>query len=141
MKRRLENADKVKENGPRLTSQPFKLGDRVIVQNPLSKLWETHGEVIELLKKRRYRVRADAGHELMRNGKFIRLTSQGGLGGQIPGCKSQAHPPPTRAEPVKEDNAPPLEVVNASPDEPVTIPARHQGRPKRKTRRPQRYWD
>ena len=138
MEKRLANAEKVKEKGPKLTSKPFKPGDRVVVQDPISKLWETHGHVVEMVSRRRYCVRADAGHELTRNGKFIRLASQGGLGGQIPGCKSQAHPTPAQA--AKEDNAPPREVVNASPDEPVTIPAR-QGRPKRKTRRPQRYLD
>ena len=42
MKARLENAEKVKENGPKLTGHDFKLGDRVVPKNPLTKLWDTH---------------------------------------------------------------------------------------------------
>ena len=37
MKTRLENAEKVKEKGPKLAGHEFELGDRVVFQNPLTK--------------------------------------------------------------------------------------------------------
>ena len=75
MKARLENAEKVKENGPKLAGHEFKLGDRVVAQNPLTKLWDTHGIVSEKLSKRRYRIQTDEGYSFLGNGKFIRLSA------------------------------------------------------------------
>ena len=75
MKKRLENAEKVKECGPKLASPVFKLGDRVVVQHPVTKVWDTHGRITRKYNKRRYLVQADAGHTLFRNGKFIRLSA------------------------------------------------------------------
>ena len=155
MEKRLANAEKVKEKGPKLASRAFQPGDRVVVQDPISKLWETHGQITEKISRRRYHVRADAGHKLMRNGKFIRLTSQTGPGpntmGQAnrpqpergPGSNTmaQVHPPPPEPP---EDNAPPGEVVATSYNEPArrpaTVPARRESS-KRKRKKPQRYLD
>ena len=75
MKKRLENAEKVKENGPKLASPAFKLGDRVVVQHPVTKVWDTHGRITRKLSKRRYRIQADEGHTFFRNGKFIKLSA------------------------------------------------------------------
>ena len=79
-KKRLKNAEKVKENGPKLASPEFKLDDRVVVQHP--KVWGTHGRITRKLTKR-YRRQADAG--LLGAGKFIKL--------------SAAHEPPTASSP------------------------------------------
>ena len=120
MKERLVNAEKVKENGPKLASREFQLDERVVVQNPITKLWDTHGCISHKLAKRRYRIRADEGHFLMRNGKFIKLSA--------------------RAEPEKQDNAPPPEVVNTGP-KPAPVPQARRESSKRSKKKPRRYLD
>ena len=153
MKKRLDNAEKVKERGPKLASQEFQLGDRVVAQDPISKLWDTHGLVTEKISRRRYHIQADAGHVLTRNGKFIRLTSQTGLGpntmgqanrpqpetGPGPNTMVQVHRP--QPEPETQDNAPPPEVVITG-QKPATkpAPARREGS-KQTKKRPKRYLD
>ena len=107
MKARLDNADKVKENGPKLAGHEFQLGDRVVTQNPITKLWDTHGHVCHKHSKRRYRIQADEGHSFSRNGKFIKLSAAGLT-------PEPAHTP-------KQDNAPPPEVVVPGP-KPATVP-------------------
>ena len=77
MRKRLENAEKVKENEPKLASPEFKLDDRVVVQHP--KVWDTHGHITRKLTRRRCRRQANAG--LLGPGKFIKLRA--------------AHEPPT----------------------------------------------
>ena len=82
MKKRLEDAEKVKEHGPKLTSLEFQLDDRAVVQHPITKVWDTHGRITHKFTRRRYRRQADAGaYYMARNGKFIKL--------------SAAHKPPT----------------------------------------------
>ena len=115
MKKRLENAEKVKESGPKLASPEFQLGDRVVVQHPVSKIWDTHGHIIRKLSKRRYRIQADAGHTLFRNGKFIR--------------PSAANEPPTTSSPPRPSTSP----------EPATQARREN--PKRTRKKPGRYLD
>ena len=83
-KKRLKNAEKVKENEPKLASPEFKLDDRVIVQYP--KVWDTHGHITRKLTRKRYRRQADEGL-LYGTGKFIKL--------------SAAHEPPTASSPPK----------------------------------------
>ena len=117
MKKRLENAEKVKENGPKLTSPEFQLDDRVVVQHPITKVWDTHGRITRKFNRRRYRIQADAGHTLIRNGKFIKL--------------SATHEPPTS--------------TSLSPKPPSTSPkpapqARRESS-KRTRKRPSRYLD
>ena len=92
MKKRLENAEKVKECGPKLASPEFQLGDRVVVQHPVTKVWDTHGRITRKYNKRRYLIQADAGHTLFRNGKFIRL--------------SAANEPPTTSSPPRPSTSP-----------------------------------
>ena len=149
MKKRLDNAEKVKEKGPKLASQEFQLGDRVVAQDPISKLWDTHGLILEKVSRRRYQIQADAGHVFTRNGKFIRLTSQTGLGpntmgqanrpqpetGPGPNTMVQVHRP--QHEPEKQDNAPPKEVVVTGPK---PAPARRESS-KRTKKKPKRYLD
>ena len=77
MKKKLKNAEKVKENEPKLASPEFKLDDRVVVQHP--KVWDTHGHITRKLNRGRYRRQANAG--LIGPGKFIKLRA--------------AHEPPT----------------------------------------------
>ena len=120
MKERLSNAEKVKENGPKLASREFQLDERVVVQNPITKLWDTHGRISHKLTERRYRIQADEGHFLMRNRKFIKLSA--------------------RAEPEKQDNAPPPEVVNTGP-KPAPIPPARRESSKRSKKKPRRYLD
>ena len=126
MKARLDNADKVKENGPKLAGHEFQLGDRVVTQNPITKLWYTHGRICRKHSKRRYRIQADEGHSFSRNGKFIKLSATG-----------LTPKPATR----QEDNAPPTEVVVTS-RKPATkpAPARREGS-KRNKKKPKRYLD
>ena len=62
MKARLENTKKVKEKDPKLTGHEFELGDRVVAQNPLSKLWDTHKIVTKRHSKWRFRIQADEGN-------------------------------------------------------------------------------
>ena len=97
MKRRLENAEKVKESGPKLASPEFKLGDRVVVQHPTTKVWDTHGHIIRKYSKRRYRIQADAGHTLTRNGKFIRPSAA-----NEPPTASSPKPPSTSPKPAPQ---------------------------------------
>ena len=123
MKARLDNADKVKENGPKLAGHEFQLGDRVVTQNPITKLWDTHGLICHKFSNRRYRIRADEGHNLTRNGKFIKLSAAG------------LTPEP---EP-KQDNAPPLEVVVPGP-KPAPVPQARESS-KRTKKKPRRYLD
>ena len=149
MEKRLANAEKVKEKGPKLTSRAFQPGDRVVVQDPISKLWETHGLVTEKISRRRCHIQADAGHAVMRNGKFIRLTNQMGLGPNTMGqathpSTSQTGPGPNtmaqvhRPQPEEtQDNAPPSEVVVTGPK---PAPARREGS-KQTKKRPKRYLD
>ena len=120
MKERLTNAEKVKEDGPKLASRPFQLDERVVVQNPITKLWDIHGRIDRKFTDRRYRIQADEGHYLTRNKKYIKLSA--------------------RAEPGQmQANAPPQEVVNTGA-KPAPIPARRESS-KRSKKRPRRYLD
>ena len=121
MKKRLENAEKVKECGPKLASPVFKLGDRVVVQHPVTKVWDTHGRITRKYNKRRYLIQADAGHTLFRNGKFIRL--------------SAANEPPTNEPPTA--SSPP----NPPSTSPKPAPQARRENPKRTRKRPGRYLD
>jgi hypothetical protein len=116
MKKRLENAEKVKESGPKLASPEFKLGDRVVVQHPVTKVWDTHGRITRKYNKRRYLIQADAGHTLFRNRKFIRL--------------SAAHEPPTASSP-----------PNPPSTSPKPAPQTRRERSKRTRKKPSRYLD
>ena len=109
-RKRLKNAEKIKENGPKLTSPEFKLDDRVVVQHP--KVWDTHGHIIRKLTRRRYRRQADAG--LLGTGKFIKL--------------SAAHEPPTASSPPKP------------PWSPKPAPQARQESSKRTRKKPSRTW-
>ena len=121
MKERLVNAEKVKEDGPKLASRPFQLDERVVVQNPITKVWDTHGRIDRKLTERRYRIQADEGHYLMRNRKYIKLSA--------------------RAEPGRmQANAPPIEVVNTGAKPAPILPARRESS-KRSKKRPRRYLD
>ena len=62
MKVRLENAEKVKEKGPKIAGHEFKLGDRVVPQNSLTILWDTHGIVTKRHSKRRFRIQVEEDH-------------------------------------------------------------------------------
>ena len=65
MKRRLDNVEKVKEAG-----QKFKLEDRVVVQNTLTKEWDNHGVNTKVLSSR-YKVQAEKGRKYTRNRIYI----------------------------------------------------------------------
>ena len=135
MKARLENAEKVKENGPKLAGQEFKLGDRVVAQNPLTKLWDTHGIVSEKLSKRRYRIQTDEGYSFFRNVEFIRLSATS--------LTPEPPNPPTnesRGSLPQEDNALPPEVVVLG-QKPTTVPPARRQSSKRTKRKPKRYLD
>ena len=112
-KKRLKNAEKVKENEPKLASPEFKLDDRVVVQHPATKVWDTHGRITRQLTRRRYRRQADAG--LLGTGKFIKL--------------SAAHEPPTASSPPKPSTSP------------KPAPQTRRENSKRTRKRPSRYLD
>ena len=78
MKRRLHNAEKVKEPGPVKAKQrqKFKLADRVVVQNPLIKEWDVHGVITEVLSSRRYKVQAENDRKYMRNRVYIHTSTR-----------------------------------------------------------------
>ena len=54
MKKRLDDAEKVWEIGPVKAKQG--LADPVVMQNWLTKEWDLHGTVTEVLSPRRYKV-------------------------------------------------------------------------------------
>ena len=121
MKERLSNAEKVKEDGPKLASRPFELDERVVVQNAITKLWDVHGRIDRKYTDRRYRIQADEGHYLTRNKKYIKLSA--------------------RAEPERmQANAPPQEVVNTGAKPAPIVPACRESS-KRSKKRPRRYLD
>lgn len=52
--------------------QPLKVQDRVVVQSNVTKRWEKHGIIVEMLKNRDYLIRLNSGRVLRRNRRFIR---------------------------------------------------------------------
>ena len=112
MEARLENAKKVKENDPKLSGHEFELSDRLIAQNPLTKLWDTHGIITKKHSNRSFRVQANEGHSFSRNGKFIRLSATGPTPEPDPGLLPQ------------EDSAPSIEVVITGPKPASVVQAR-----------------
>ena len=121
MRKRLENAEKVKEHGPKLTSPEFQLDDRVVVQHPITKVWDTHGPITRKFTRKRYRRQADAGllygaGARPRNGKFIKL--------------SAAREPPTSTS-----------LTPKPPWSPKPAPQARQESSKRTRKKPSRYLD
>ena len=62
MKKRLDNAEKVKQAGPVKAKQRFNLADPVAMQNLLTKKWDLHGTIVEVLSPRKSKVQYDTGH-------------------------------------------------------------------------------
>lgn len=52
--------------------QEFKVGIHVSIQNPTSKLWDTHGRIVGVGKRRDYHIKLGSGRILWRNRKFLR---------------------------------------------------------------------
>ena len=52
--------------------QPFSTGTSVRIQDPSTKRWDRHGDVIEVGKRRDYRVKLPNGSVLWRNRRFLR---------------------------------------------------------------------
>ena len=52
--------------------QPFPIGTSVRIQDPSTKRWDKHGDVIEVGKRRDYRVKLPNGSVLWRNRRFLR---------------------------------------------------------------------
>ena len=92
---RLENAEKVKEKGPKIAGHEFKVDDRVVTQNTLTKLWDTHGIVTMRHSKRRFCIKVEEGQSFSRNGKLIKLSATGITPNLIQACcpkKTMLHP-------------------------------------------------
>ena len=62
MKKRLDNAEKVKQAGPVKAKQRFNLADPVAMQNLLTKEWDLHGTIAEVLSPRKCKVQFETGY-------------------------------------------------------------------------------
>ena len=62
MKKRLDNAEEFKQAGPVKAIQRFNLAEPVAMQNLLTKEWDLHGTIAEVLSPRKYKVQSETGH-------------------------------------------------------------------------------
>lgn len=52
---------------------PFVVGNHVLIQHPISKLWDTPGVIVEVGQHRDYLIKTSAGRIFRRNRRFLRL--------------------------------------------------------------------
>jgi len=76
------------------------IGNRVAVQNPISKMWDIYGTVVALGPHRRYFVKTHSGRVLVRNRRFLRKRNPVSVpGGTQPPPATPLAAPPMIQEP------------------------------------------
>ena len=82
----------------------FKVGVHVSIQNPENKLWERHGRIVGVGKRRDYHVKLPSGRILWRNRRFLRLYRPAVPGGG--GSGGGQEPPQQQSHPEEEEEVP-----------------------------------
>lgn len=54
---------------------PLKIGEKVIIQNPITKYWDRTGTVVSVGKRRDYSIKLPCGKLTWRNRKYLRKTT------------------------------------------------------------------
>ncbi len=57
----------------------FTVGTKVAIYNPINKLWNIYGTIVEIGAYRRYRIKTEGGKLLVRNRRFLRRRSSESL--------------------------------------------------------------
>lgn len=107
---------------------PFVVGNHVIIQHPISKLWDTPGIVVEVGQHRDYLIKSPAGRIFRRNRRFLRR--------RIPTFPAPANPPPQvivpPPEPAQDQQNQPDPILQPGPTSPP--PPRRSARPRQPRR-------
>ena len=98
--------------------KPFKVGDAVRIQDPVTKRWDQTGTVISRGRNRDYRIKRPSGRVLWRNRRYLRPDY------------SAPHPEPTQSPPVTAGPPPEGEEKDVGPAAEAAA-----GPPRRSTRR------
>ena len=108
----------------------LKIGSRIALQNPMSKLWDIYGVVTAIGPYRRYFVKTQNGSVLVRKRRFLRKRSPPSVAGPMP--PEPLPPPHASPPPTPQDNPEP-----PGPTTPATTMPSGPRKSTRSTRRPE----